>query len=137
MKRGQIGRVKDKQNRIWEKKRAAICGVAAMQPEIMLLDEPSAQLDPRGKRELADLLNSFKQTKIISTHDMQFARSVCNTAIVLDCGKLAARGNIDEILQIFKKKAVASIGRKAVLTNFFGFLALIGLFFYYGRHGNN
>lgn len=36
-----------------------------------------------------------------------------------------------------KKKAVASIGRKAVLTNFFGFLALIGLFFYYGRHGNN
>ncbi len=81
-----------------EKKRAAICGVAAMQPEIMLLDEPSAQLDPRGKRELADLLNSFKQTKIISTHDMQFARSVCNTAIVLDRGKLAARGNIDEIL---------------------------------------
>lgn len=81
-----------------EKKRAAICGVSAMQPEIMLLDEPSAQLDPRGKRELADLLNSFKQTKIISTHDMQFARSVCNTAIVLDCGKLAARGNIDEIL---------------------------------------
>ena len=59
-----------------EKKRAAICGVAAMQPEIMLLDEPRAQLDPRGKRELADLLNSFKQTKIISTHDMQFARSV-------------------------------------------------------------
>ena len=60
--------------------------------------ESCAQLDPRGKRELADLLNSFKQTKIISTHDMQFARSVCNTAIVLDRGKLAARGNIDEIL---------------------------------------
>lgn len=81
-----------------EKKRAAICGVAAMRPEIMLLDEPSAQLDPRGKRELAELLNSFPQTKIISTHDMDFARSVCKTAVVLDGGRLAARGEIGEIL---------------------------------------
>lgn len=81
-----------------EKKRAAICGVAAMRPEIMLLDEPSAQLDPRGKRELAELLNSFPQTKIISTHDMDFARSVCKTAAVLDGGRLVARGEIGEIL---------------------------------------
>ncbi len=81
-----------------EKKRAAICGVAAMRPEIMLLDEPSAQLDPRGKRELAELLNSFPQTKIISTHDLDFARSVCKTAAVLDGGRLAARGEIGEIL---------------------------------------
>lgn len=81
-----------------EKKRAAICGVAAMRPEIMLLDEPSAQLDPRGKRELAELLNSFPQTKIISTHDLDFARGVCKTAAVLDCGRLAARGEIGEIL---------------------------------------
>lgn len=81
-----------------EKKRAAICGVAAMRPEIMLLDEPSAQLDPRGKRELAELLNSFPQTKIISTHDLDFARSVCKTAAVLDGGRFAARGEIGEIL---------------------------------------
>lgn len=81
-----------------EKKRAAICGVAAMRPEIMLLDEPSAQLDPRGKRELAELLNSFPQTKIISTHDLDFARGVCKTAAVLDGGRLAARGEIGEIL---------------------------------------
>lgn len=81
-----------------EKKLAAICGVAAMRPEAMLLDEPSAQLDPRGRRELAELLNSLPQTKIISTHDMEFARSVCATAAVLDGGRLAARGEIGGIL---------------------------------------
>ena len=81
-----------------EKKRAAICTVAAMTPKIMMLDEPSAQLDPRGKRELASLLNNLPHTKIISTHDMTFAQSVCRTAAVLDSGRLAAYGQIGEIL---------------------------------------
>lgn len=81
-----------------EKKRAAICTIAAMNPQVMMLDEPSAQLDPRGKRQLAKLLNTLTQTKLVSTHDMQFAENVCQTAAVLENGRVAAYGEIGKIL---------------------------------------
>ena len=81
-----------------EKKLAAICTTIASQAQILLLDEPSAQLDPRTKRKLSDTINSLSHTKIISTHDIQFAQSTCQYAIVLNDGKLAAYGKLTDIL---------------------------------------
>ena len=81
-----------------EKKLAAICTVIASQAQILLLDEPSAQLDPRTKRNLTNTINSLPHTKIISTHDIQFAQSTCQYAIILNEGKLAAYGKLSDIL---------------------------------------
>jgi cobalt/nickel transport system ATP-binding protein len=56
-----------------EKKRASIATVLSLQPEILILDEPTSNLDPRGRRQLIELLNSLNHTKIIATHDLSFA----------------------------------------------------------------
>lgn len=81
-----------------EKKRAAIAAAIACWPEILLMDEPSAGLDPRGSRQLAGLLKTLDCTKVISTHDMAFARAVCARAIILMDGTIAAVGNTEDIL---------------------------------------
>lgn len=76
-----------------EKKRVALATVLSMQPEILVLDEPSAGLDPRGRRELIALLESFPdQTLLVSTHDMRLARRLCSRLIILDAGRVAAAG---------------------------------------------
>jgi cobalt/nickel transport system ATP-binding protein len=75
-----------------EQRRAALAGVLAMQPEILLLDEPSIFLDPRGRRELVQLINDLAVTKMIAAHDLEFILSTCQRAIVLDHGRLVADG---------------------------------------------
>jgi cobalt/nickel transport system ATP-binding protein len=75
-----------------EKRRAAIAGVLAMRPELMLLDEPSMYLDPRGRRELIQLLNHLPGTMLIATHDLKFAAETCQRALILDAGQLVADG---------------------------------------------
>ncbi len=75
-----------------EKRRAALAGVLAMRPEILLLDEPSVHLDPRGRRELIRLINGLNVTKIIAAHDLEFILATCKRAIVLDAGSLVADG---------------------------------------------
>jgi cobalt/nickel transport system ATP-binding protein len=75
-----------------EKRRVALAGVLAMQPEILLLDEPSAHLDPRGRRELIKLLNTLPYTKLIASHDLPFLLDCCQRALVLDQGRLVADG---------------------------------------------
>jgi cobalt/nickel transport system ATP-binding protein len=81
-----------------EKRRAALAGVLAMQPEILLLDEPSMFLDPRGRRELIGLLNNLHNTKIIATHDLDLILDTCQRVLVLDQGRVIADGAFGQIL---------------------------------------
>ncbi len=82
-----------------EKRRAAIAGVLAMQPEVLLLDEPSMFLDPRGRRELIRLLNELAITKIIATHDLELILDTCQRVLVLDQGGLVAQGSAEVLLR--------------------------------------
>jgi len=81
-----------------EKRRAALAGVLVTSPEVLLLDEPTAALDPRGRRELADLLNALPGTMLIATHNLEFARRTCTRALVLAEGTLAAEGPLENLL---------------------------------------
>ncbi|NJR70540.1 MAG: ATP-binding cassette domain-containing protein [Synechococcales cyanobacterium CRU_2_2] len=81
-----------------EKKRVAIAGVLAMQPQVLVLDEPSAQLDPRSRRQLIELLRSFPLTQLIATHDLDLALDLCDSTIVLSQGKVAFSGPTEQVL---------------------------------------
>lgn len=81
-----------------DKRRAALAGVLAMRPSVLLLDEPSAFLDPRGRRELIALIRSLPGTKLIATHDLDLVLDVCPRVLVLDGGKLVADGPAAELL---------------------------------------
>jgi cobalt/nickel transport system ATP-binding protein len=81
-----------------EKRRAAIAGVLAMRPSVMLLDEPTMFLDPRGRRELIGLLNELAITKIIATHDLALILETCQRIAILDRGRLVVAGRTDVIL---------------------------------------
>lgn len=84
---------------IGEKKRVALATILSMEPQILLLDEPSAGLDPRARRELIGLLATFaERAMLISTHDMRLARDLCQRVVVLDGGRIAADGPADTIL---------------------------------------
>ncbi|MDR2924128.1 MAG: energy-coupling factor ABC transporter ATP-binding protein [Treponema sp.] len=83
-----------------EKRMAAIAAVLAMNPALLILDEPTAFLDPKAKRALAETLNTLPQAKIVATHDMEFAVKVCNRVIVLKNGRIMADG----ALSILKNK---------------------------------
>jgi cobalt/nickel transport system ATP-binding protein len=84
-----------------EKRRVAIAGVLAMQPEILVLDEPTTFLDPPGQRELAKLLGSLPQAKLLVTHDVEFARALATRAVFFDRGRVAGEGSVEEIIQRF------------------------------------
>lgn len=75
-----------------EKRRAAIATVLAMSPDILVMDEPSSNLDPKSRRELIELLKTFEHTKIIATHDLDLAIQLCLRTIVLSQGKIVADG---------------------------------------------
>jgi len=81
-----------------EKRRAAIAGVLAMHPAVLLLDEPSMFLDPRGRRELIGLIRELPGTKLIATHDLDMVLELCSRVLVLDGGKLFADGPARDIL---------------------------------------
>jgi cobalt/nickel transport system ATP-binding protein len=81
-----------------EKRRAAIAGVLAMKPDVLLLDEPSIFLDPRGRRELIALINGLPGTKLIAAHDLELIGHTCGRVLVIDGGKLAADGPAGRVL---------------------------------------
>lgn len=81
-----------------ERQRAALATVLAMQPEVLLLDEPATGLDPRAKRELVELLTRIGKTQVIASHDMEFVRATCRRVIVMDAGRPTADGLTDEVL---------------------------------------
>jgi cobalt/nickel transport system ATP-binding protein len=80
-----------------EKKRAALATVLAMQPELLVVDEPSAGLDPRSRRQLIDTLQSLPMALLIATHDLPLVDDVCSRALVLDQGKVVADGPWGEL----------------------------------------
>ncbi len=81
-----------------EKKRVAIATVLAMQPEILIFDEPTAGLDPRARRRLIELLHGLPQTMLAATHDLRFVAEVCPRAVILDGGQVVADGPTDVLL---------------------------------------
>jgi cobalt/nickel transport system ATP-binding protein len=81
-----------------ERRLVAIATVLAMEPEILVLDEPSANLDPMGRRELAEVLTRLGLTMLMVTHDLPYALSLCRRAVVMNQGRIAADGPIEEIL---------------------------------------
>ncbi len=81
-----------------EKRAVAIATVLAMAPDILVMDEPSSNLDPRTRRRLMNQLRSFEHTKIIATHDLELVVEVCSRVIVLDGGKVVADGPTRDIL---------------------------------------
>jgi cobalt/nickel transport system ATP-binding protein len=75
-----------------QKRRAALAGVLAMRPAVLLLDEPSMFLDPGGRRELIGLVRQLPGTKLIATHDLDLVLDTCPRVLVLDGGSLYADG---------------------------------------------
>jgi cobalt/nickel transport system ATP-binding protein len=75
---------------IGEKKRISIATILSMSPEILVIDEPTANLDPKAKWELAMLLKGFPMTKIVASHDLDIITVLCGRTIVLDDGKIVA-----------------------------------------------
>lgn len=85
-----------------EKRRVAIAGVLAMQPDVLILDEPTTFLDPPGQRDLLHLLRELPQAKILITHDTEFARSLATRAVFFEQGKILASGPVDEVTRRFR-----------------------------------
>ncbi len=81
-----------------EKRRVSLAGVLAMRPDVLLLDEPSMYLDPRGRRELIQLIKRLPGTKIIASHDLEMIVQTCSRTLLLDGGQLVAEGETDAIL---------------------------------------
>ncbi len=83
---------------VGEKKRIAIATVLSMDPEILVLDEPSAGLDPQARRNFIRLLAELKQTMLVATHDLALVREICTRTLILDSGRIAADGPTADIL---------------------------------------
>jgi cobalt/nickel transport system ATP-binding protein len=81
-----------------ERRRVAIATVLAMRPQLLVLDEPSANLDPRARRELLDVLERVERTMLVTTHDLPLAAELCERAVVLAGGRVVADGPCREIL---------------------------------------
>jgi cobalt/nickel transport system ATP-binding protein len=81
-----------------QRKRAALATVLVMRPRVLVLDEPTANLDPRSKRQMVSLLSSLATTSLVATHDMDVAWELCADAAIIDSGAIVASGPRDAIL---------------------------------------
>jgi cobalt transport protein ATP-binding subunit len=84
---------------IGQRKRAALATVLSMSPSLLVLDEPSAGLDPRGRRELINLLRGLDETLLVSTHDIRLVAEVFPRTVILDDGRIVADGPTDHLLR--------------------------------------
>lgn len=81
-----------------QKRRVAIAGVLATDPQLLVLDEPSSNLDPAARRELAEVVRSLDQAVLMVTHDLPYAAQLCSRCLVLDGGRIVADGPTAQIL---------------------------------------
>ncbi len=81
-----------------QRRRVAVATVLAMQPEILVMDEPTSNLDPAAKRELAGILQSLDLTMLMVTHDMPYALELCERAVVMNRGTITGDGPTREVL---------------------------------------
>ncbi len=77
---------------VGEKKRISIATVLSMRPQIIVLDEPSANLDPRSKSELIELLRLLPLTKVVASHDLELVQALCERTVIVDQGRAVADG---------------------------------------------
>lgn len=82
-----------------EKKLASIATILSMTPDIILMDEPSAALDPKNRRSLIHVLNEFDHLRIITSHDLDFIWDTCSRVVLIDAGRIIADGIPDVILR--------------------------------------
>jgi cobalt/nickel transport system ATP-binding protein len=83
---------------VGEKRRAALATVLAMRPQVLVLDEPTANLDPRSRRRLINLLRGLPGTLLLVGHDLDLILDVCGRTVLLDAGKVVADGPSSDIL---------------------------------------
>jgi len=81
-----------------EKRRVCLAGVLACRPRVLALDEPTSDLDPRGRRELKGFLRQISATKLIATHDLELVVELCARTIVMDAGRMIVEGPTAELL---------------------------------------
>jgi cobalt/nickel transport system ATP-binding protein len=81
-----------------QRRRVAIATVLAMDPRLLVLDEPSANLDPRARRELLEVLDRVERTMLVVTHDLPFAAQLCERAVLLSGGRIVADGPCLDVL---------------------------------------
>jgi cobalt/nickel transport system ATP-binding protein len=81
-----------------QRRRAALATVLACDPDILVFDEPSANLDPVARRELADTLAKLESTLLIVTHDLPYAAQLCDRAVVIDEGVIVADDDVGAVL---------------------------------------
>lgn len=92
-----------------EKRMAAIATVLAMKPDVMLLDEPTAFLDPKSRRNLIEVLQRLPHTMLIATHDLAFAAEVCSRSVLLRQGRMVADGSSNDLLYDEEKMEQADV----------------------------
>lgn len=83
---------------IGEKKRVAIATVLSMDPQIIVLDEPSSSLDPRGKSSLIKVIQNLPATRIIASHDLDLVKKICSRIVIMDEGSIVADSKTEEIM---------------------------------------
>ncbi|WP_068271207.1 energy-coupling factor ABC transporter ATP-binding protein [Aldersonia kunmingensis] len=83
---------------VGERRRAALATVLSCRPDVLVLDEPSANLDPVARRELAEVLCTLDTTLLLVTHDLPYAARICERAVLLDEGRIVADRPITELL---------------------------------------
>lgn len=81
-----------------EKRRLAIATVISYEPDILILDEPTSNLDPRGRRQLVALLEKMPHARLIASHDLDFVRDTCERVLLIEGGRIRADGPTDAIL---------------------------------------
>jgi cobalt/nickel transport system ATP-binding protein len=81
-----------------EKRRACLAGLLACDARVLVLDEPTTDLDPRGRRELMAMLSRLPVTQLIATHDLEFVVEICPRTLVLDGGRIVADGPTRQLL---------------------------------------
>lgn len=94
-----------------EKKRIAIATVLSMEPEVLILDEPTAGLDPRARRSFINLLRELPMTMLVSTHDMLFVEELFPRMLILDEGRLVADGQTSNLMEDGQLLAVHGLER--------------------------
>jgi cobalt/nickel transport system ATP-binding protein len=98
-----------------QRRRVAVATVLAMKPEILVLDEPSSNLDPASRRELADILRSLDITMVMVTHDLPYASELCERAVILNGGVIVAD---DSTRNILTNKALLAANRLELPVGF-------------------
>jgi energy-coupling factor transporter ATP-binding protein EcfA2 len=100
-----------------EQRRVCIAGVLACHPKTLILDEPTSNLDPRGKRELKALLQKIPITKIIATHDLEMVVELCPTTILMAKGAVIAQGPTVPMLSDEKLMLAHDLERPHILSH--------------------